>query len=44
MKHGKKYVDSAKAVDYAKQYESAEALDIVCKQAKRAKQKHKLLS
>jgi large subunit ribosomal protein L1 len=34
MKHGKKYVDSAKAVDYAKQYESAEALDLVCKNAK----------
>ena len=34
MKHGKKYVDSAKAVDYAKQYESVEALDLVCKNAK----------
>ena len=34
MKHGKKYVDSAKAVDYSKQYESAEALDLVCKNAK----------
>ena len=34
MKHGKKYVDSVKAVDYAKQYESAEALDLVCKNAK----------
>ena len=34
MKHGKKYVDSAKAVDYAKQYESNEALDLVCKNAK----------
>ena len=34
MKHGKKYVDSAKAVDYAKQYESAEALDLVCKNAR----------
>ncbi|HQM01720.1 MAG TPA: 50S ribosomal protein L1, partial [Ruminococcus flavefaciens] len=34
MKHGKKYVDSAKVVDYAKQYESAEALDLVCKNAK----------
>ena len=34
MKHGKKYVDSAKAVDYAKFYESAEALDLVCKNAK----------
>ena len=34
MKHGKKYVDSAKAVDHAKLYESAEALDLVCKNAK----------
>lgn len=34
MKHGKKYVDSAKAVDYAKLYESPEALDLVCKNAK----------
>ena len=34
MKHGKKYVDSAKAVDSAKFYESAEALDLVCKNAK----------
>ena len=34
MKHGKKYVDSAKAVDTAKFYESAEALDLVCKNAK----------
>ena len=34
MKHGKKYVDSAKAVDYAKQYDSTEALDLVCKNAK----------
>ena len=34
MKHGKKYVDSAKAVDSAKLYESAEALDLVCKNAK----------
>ncbi|HEZ7986872.1 MAG TPA: 50S ribosomal protein L1 [Ruminococcus sp.] len=34
MKHGKKYVDSAKAVDYAKLYESTEALDLVCKNAK----------
>ena len=30
MKHGKKYVDSAKAVDYTKLYESVEALDLVC--------------
>ena len=34
MKHGKKYVDSVKAVDSAKLYESAEALDLVCKTAK----------
>jgi len=34
MKHGKKYVDSAKTVDYAKLYESTEALDLVCKTAK----------
>lgn len=34
MKHGKKYVDSAKAVDSAKLYESPEALDLVCKNAK----------
>ena len=34
MKHGKKYVDSAKAVDYAKFYESAEALNLVCQNAK----------
>ena len=34
MKHGKKYVDSAKAVDSSKLYESVEALDLVCKNAK----------
>ena len=34
MKHGKKYMDSAKAVDSSKQYDSAEALDLVCKNAK----------
>ena len=34
MKHGKKYVDSRKAIDAAKLYESAEALDLVCKNAK----------
>ena len=34
MKHGKKYVDSAKAVDYAKLYESVEALELVCQNAK----------
>lgn len=34
MKHGKKYVESAKLVDSNKVYESNEALDIVCKTAK----------
>ena len=34
MKHGKKYMDSCKAVDSTKQYDSAEALDLVCKNAK----------
>lgn len=34
MKHGKKYVESAKLVDSTKLYESNEALDIVCKSAK----------
>ena len=34
MKHGKKYVDSQKTVEAAKLYESAEALDLVCKNAK----------
>lgn len=34
MKHGKKYVDSLKTVDRLKQYDSAEALDLVCKNAK----------
>ena len=34
MKHGKKYMDSRKAVDSTKQYESAEALELVCKNAK----------
>ena len=34
MKHGKKYVDSRKAIDPAKLYESVEALDLVCKNAK----------
>lgn len=34
MKHGKRYVDSAKAVDSAKLYESTEALDLVCQNAK----------
>lgn len=31
MKHGKKYVDSAKLVDRAKQYETAEALELCVK-------------
>ena len=34
MKHGKKYVDSAKLVDRSKLYESTEALELVCKTAK----------
>ncbi len=34
MKHGKKYVDSAKAIDRNKMYEAAEALDLACKNAK----------
>ncbi len=34
MKHGKKYIDSAKLVDRSKLYETAEALDLACKNAK----------
>ena len=34
MKHGKKYVDSAKLVDRSKVYETADALDLACKNAK----------
>ena len=34
MKHGKKYVDSAKAIDKNKMYEATEALDLACKNAK----------
>ena len=34
MKHGKKYVDSAKLVDRSKLYESTEALELVCQAAK----------
>ncbi len=34
MKHGKKYVDSAKALDTTKLYEPSEALSNVCKLAK----------
>lgn len=34
MKHGKKYVEAAKAIDTAKLYESKDALDLVCKGAK----------
>ena len=33
MKHGKKYVDAAKAVDRMKLYDSNEALDLVIKTA-----------
>ena len=34
MKHGKKYVDSCKTIEADKLYESTEALDLVCKNAK----------
>ena len=34
MKHGKKYVDSAKAVDRAKLYDASEALDLAASNAK----------
>ena len=34
MKHGKKYIESAKLVDRNKLYESNEALDLACKGAK----------
>ncbi|MBQ8377659.1 MAG: 50S ribosomal protein L1 [Oscillospiraceae bacterium] len=34
MKHGKKYVDSLKAVDTAKVYDASEALDLASKNAK----------
>lgn len=34
MKHGKKYVDSAKLIDNAKLYETNEALELCCKTAK----------
>ena len=34
MKHGKKYIDSAKAIDSAKQYEAAEGIGLVIDSAK----------
>jgi len=34
MKKGKKYIESAKAVDKSKLYDSAEALELACKNAK----------
>ncbi len=34
MKHGKKYIEAAKLVDKSKLYESVEALDLVCQNAK----------
>ncbi|MBR3870860.1 MAG: 50S ribosomal protein L1 [Clostridia bacterium] len=34
MKRGKKYIDSAKLIDKTKLYDSAEALELVCKTAK----------
>ena len=37
MKHGKKYVDSAKLIDRATQYDVAEALDIAVKTGKASK-------
>ena len=34
MKHGKKYVESAKLIDKSKLYDAEEALDLVCKTGK----------
>ena len=34
MKHGKKYVDSAKLIDSLKAYDPEEAIDLVCKTSK----------
>ncbi len=34
MKHGKKYVDSAKLIDTAKSYDPDEALDLICQTSK----------
>ena len=34
MKHGKKYIESAKLVDSNKLYDTTEALDLACKTAK----------
>ena len=34
MKHGKKYNESAKLVDRNRAYETVEALDLACKNAK----------
>ena len=34
MKHGKKYVDSAKLIDKTKLYDASEALELCCKTAK----------
>ena len=34
MKHGKKYIESAKLVDSTKLYETTEALELACKTAK----------
>lgn len=34
MKHGKKYNESAKAIDRSKAYDTTEALDLACKNAK----------
>ena len=34
MKHGKKYVDSAKLIDSLTAYDPADACDLVCKTSK----------
>ena len=34
MKHGKKYIDSAKLIDNLKAYDPEEAIDLVCKTSK----------
>ncbi len=33
MKHGKKYIDAAKLVDFSKLYDMNEALELACKTA-----------
>ena len=34
MKHGKKYVDSAKLIDHLNAYDPAEACELACKTSK----------